>query len=369
MARLTRAQQQERTRAAVLAAARQEFAERGYAEAKVDRIAERAELTRGAVYSNFPSKRALDLAVLVDMVEGIGTGPVAASSPGPAEALGAFARAWLERLPLVDDTPAGGRLQLRSLAGVLDDQPARTALTQVSRLEALLLALALESRVPRPRKPVRRVRLAELVLTLLHGSGHLAERAPGFGDPFDVAHACEHLARIDLADTWDPPHLAYVAPARPCQDLWAPPAEVWDQLTGRPVGVDADGVLAVLGTGRLEAAEEAVRAARSGDRVTVAVVTSDPAELGRLVRLRISDLAGCLRRVFAPDDWPRLHLVLDDRGLLASAVGLPDPHDATETAVRLRDGRIVARAEGRGAAHAAATAGASASTRPRGTGA
>ncbi|HEY6591462.1 MAG TPA: TetR family transcriptional regulator, partial [Actinomycetota bacterium] len=54
MARLTRAQQQERTRAAVLAAAREEFAGQGYAEAKVDRIAEQAELTRGAVYSNFP---------------------------------------------------------------------------------------------------------------------------------------------------------------------------------------------------------------------------------------------------------------------------------------------------------------------------
>jgi AcrR family transcriptional regulator len=374
MARLTRAQQQERTRAAVLAAARQEFAEHGYAEAKVDRIAERAELTRGAVYSNFPSKRALYLAVLVDMVEetgpgpGTGLGPVSVPSPGLAEALGAFARAWLERVPLVDDTPADGRLQLRSLAGVLDDQPARTALTQVTRLEALLLALALESRVPRPGKQVRRVRLAELVLTLLHGSGHLAERAPGFGDPFDVARACEHLAGIDLADTWDPPHLAYVAPARPCQDPWVPPAEVRDQLTGRPVGFDAGGVLAVLGTGRLEAAEEAVRAARPGDRVTVAVVTSDPAELGRLVRLRISDLTGCLRRVFPPDAWPRLHLVLDDRGLLASAVGLPDAHDATEAAVRLRDGRIVARAEGRGAAHAAATAAASTSTRPRGTG-
>ena len=40
MARLTRAQQQERTRAAVLVAARQEFAEYGYAEAKIDRIAD-----------------------------------------------------------------------------------------------------------------------------------------------------------------------------------------------------------------------------------------------------------------------------------------------------------------------------------------
>ncbi|NGN69983.1 TetR family transcriptional regulator, partial [Streptomyces sp. A7024] len=66
MVRLTRAQQQERTRAAVLTAARAEFAERGYAAAKVDGIAERAELTRGAVYSNFPSKRALYLAMLAD---------------------------------------------------------------------------------------------------------------------------------------------------------------------------------------------------------------------------------------------------------------------------------------------------------------
>jgi AcrR family transcriptional regulator len=368
MARLTRAQQQERTRAAVLAAARQEFSEHGYAEAKVDRIAERAELTRGAVYSNFPSKRALYLAVLVEMVERSGAGQVPASSPGPAEALGAFAGAWLERLPLVDDPPASGHLQLRSLTGVVDDEPARTALAQVTRLEALLLALALESRVPQHKGQVRRVRLAELVLTLLNGSGHLAETAPGFGDPFDVARTCEHLAGIDLADAWDPPHLPYVTPAQPCQDPWVPPTQMPDQLTGRPVGFDAGGVLAVLGTSRLEAAEEAVRAARPSDRVAVAVVTSDPAEIGHLVRLRISDLTGCLRRVFAPDAWPPLHLVLDDRALLTSAIGLRDADDATEAAVRVQDGKIVARAHGRGAAHAAATAGASNTTRPDGAG-
>ena len=367
MARLTRAQQQERTRAAVLAAARQEFSEHGYAEAKVDRIAERAELTRGAVYSNFPSKRALYLAVLVEMVEQTDRGQAPVSSPGPAAAMGAFARAWLERLPLVDDPPADGQLQLRSLAGVLDDEPARTALTQVTRLEALLLALALESRGPQHRGQVRRVRLAELVLTLLHGSGHLADTAPGFGDPFDVARACEQLAGIDLPDTWDPPHLAYVAPAQPCRDTWVPPTELPDQITGRRVGFDADGVIAVLGTNRLEAAEEAVRAAGPGDRVTVAVVTRDPAELGRLIRLRIGDLTGCLRRVLAPDAWPRLQLVLDDRALLASAIGVPDADDATEAAVRIEAGTVIARANGRGAVHAAATAGASNTTASRGT--
>jgi AcrR family transcriptional regulator len=368
--RLTRAQQQERTRRAVLGAARREFARHGYVEAKVDRIADRAELTRGAVYSNFPSKRALYLAVLVELVEQAGddSRPAPATAPGPAAALGAFARVWLERLPLVDDPPAQGHLQLRSLAGVLDDEPARTALAQVARLEALLLALALESRVPRGTESVRRVRLAELVLTLLSGSGQLADSAPGFGDPFDVARACEHLAAIDLADTWDPPHLPYVLPAQPCRDTWAPPARLSDQITGRQVGVDADGVIAVLGTGRLEAAEEAVRAAGPNDQVTVAAVTSDPAELGRLVRLRIGDLTGCLRRVFPPGALPRLRLVLDDRALVASAIGVPDADDGAEHAVRVRDGEIVARAHGRGAAHAAAAAGASGRTRADGAG-
>jgi AcrR family transcriptional regulator len=359
MVRLTRAQRQDRTRAAVLAAARDEFTEHGYVEAKVDRIAERAELTRGAVYSNFPSKRALYLAVLVDLVERAAAGEVRRSPPSSAaEALGTLARVWLERLPLAGDTIAAGRLQLRSLAGVVEDEPARTALAQLTRLEALLLALALEAHRPRPGGPARRVRLAELVLALLDGSGRLAELAPGSGDPFDLARACEHLAGIELADTWDPPHLAFVAPARPGQDPWAPPAGLPDQLTGREVGLDRDGVVALLGTGRLAAAEEAVRAARPDDRVTVVAVTSDPAELGRLIRLRVGDMAGCLRRVFGPDPWPGLHLVLDDRSLTASAAGLPDADDTTEAAVRVHDGRIVARAEGRGAAHAAAAAGA-----------
>lgn len=334
----------------MLAAAREEFAGHGYVNAKVDRIAERAELTRGAVYSNFPSKRALYLAVLIASIE---PGGVAESPPGLEEAMGAFARVWLERLPLTGDTPADGKLQLRSLTGVFDDEPGRTVLTQLTRLEALLLALALESREPRR---ARQVRLAELVLTLLNGAGHLAGAAPGAGDPFDVARACEHLAGLDLDDAWDPPHLPHVKAARLVQDAWEPPAELPDQITGRPAGFDADGVIAVLGAGRLEAAEEAVRAAGPGERVTVAVVTGDPAEAGRLVRLRIADLTACLRRVFAPDTWPGLRLVLDERAAVASALGITDPDDTTEAAVRVHAGQIVRRAYGRGAAHAAATA-------------
>jgi AcrR family transcriptional regulator len=360
MARLTRAQQQERTRATVLAAARDEFAEYGYTDAKVDRIAERAELTRGAVYSNFPSKRALYLAVLVDSL-GQPRGDEPPQARGLPEALGAFARDRLERFPLSGDTSAGGRLQLRSLAGVVDDEPGRTALTQVIRMEAVLLALALESHAPRP---ARLVRLAELVLTMVDGAGHLAETAPGFGDPFDVARACEHLAGLDLADTWDPAHLPFVTPARAVREAWEPPTQLPDLVTGSPTGFDADGVVTVLGAARLGTAEEAVRAAGPGDRVTVVVVTSDPAEIGRLVRLRISDVAGSVRRVVGADAWRGLRVVLDDRATVAAAAGIPDAGDATEAAVRVESGVIVARACGRGAGHAAATAGDSTAPRP-----
>jgi hypothetical protein len=254
-----------------------------------------------------------------------------AATTGPA-GVGAFARAWLERLPMATDPP-GGHLRLRSLAGVLDDGPVRATFAQVTRLEAQLLAFALES-----VRPGRQVRLAELVLTLLTGAGQLAEVAPGFGDPFDVIRACELLAETDLDDRWAPPHLAYIDPAVPCDEEWTGPS--------------ADGVVVVLGTARLAAVEEAVRAARAGDQVTVAVVTGDQAELGRLVRLRVNDLTACLRRVFEPE--PPLRLMLEGTEV-AAAVGV-DAADDTEAAVRVRSGRVVARAEGRGAGHAAATA-------------
>ncbi|MFC4072787.1 TetR/AcrR family transcriptional regulator, partial [Actinoplanes subglobosus] len=301
-------QQQARTRAAVLDAAVEEFAEFGYADAKIDRIAARADLTRGAVYSNFAGKRALYLAVL------LGYAPPHAALP-PAElpeiipvatAAEGFARAWLERLPLAGDTAAGGRLRSRSVTGVFDDEPGRAALAEITRLEALLLALGLESCPP---MAVRRVRLAELILTLLHGADELAGTAPGFGDLFDITRACGHLARIHLADEWDPPHLPFIRPAERCDDPWDPADGVVD-----------DGLLVILGTARLSATEEVVRAALPTDHITVAVVAGDPAETGALVRLRVTTMAACLRRAFPPGVARPLHIDLDDGPALAAAI-------------------------------------------------
>jgi AcrR family transcriptional regulator len=346
MGRLTRAEAQRRNRAKVLAAAREEFAERGFREAKIDGIADRAELTRGAVYSNFPGKRALYFSVLADDAEhadGLG-------QPGRTlgEALGALARAWVTRLPLATDD----RLGVDLLPEILADERTRPAFAQLMRLNAILLSLAMERL---EQTPHRRVRLAETVLTTLHGASQLASAAPGFVEPFNVVGACERLAGLDLGEGWPPPHLLYAPPVQPTDTPWSPPDDAFDAVGAGPVRLDGDGVVAILGVHRLEAVEEAVRAA-PGETVTVAVVSGDPAELGPLGRLVIAGLTGCLRAAFPRPAWPGLRVVHDESGALAAAAGVPAVHDGTETAVRVQAGRLVSRADSRGACHAVAAA-------------
>lgn len=64
MVRVSRAEAVAETRSRLLEAAASEFAEKGYAGASLDAIAERAGRTKGAVYSNFESKAELFLALL-----------------------------------------------------------------------------------------------------------------------------------------------------------------------------------------------------------------------------------------------------------------------------------------------------------------
>jgi Transcriptional regulator len=352
MGRLTRAQTQERNRAKVLAAARDEFAERGYRGAKIDAIAERAGLTRGAVYSNFPGKRALYFAVLADIAERT---PAAATQPGGSapEALAALARAWIARLPLVSDDRYGhARLGEDLLPEIIADERTRQPYAQLLKLDAILLGLALERlRWPAAAPDRRLVRVAEAVLTNLHGAGQLAAAAPGFVEPFDVVEVCRRLAGLDLGGGWPP--TPDVPPARPDDEPWSPPEAV-DVVRGEPAPLAADGVVAILGLHRLEAAEEAVRAAPPGAEVTAVLVTGDPGELAPLARLVLAELCGPLRAAFPPAAWPRLRVVLDESGAIAAAAGVPGVGDGTETAVAVRGGRVVARADRRGACHAAA---------------
>ncbi|WP_372665093.1 TetR/AcrR family transcriptional regulator [Amycolatopsis kentuckyensis] len=345
MVRLSRAETQERNRAKVLAAARDEFARRGFREAKIDVIAERAELTRGAVYSNFPGKRALYFAVLADLAERAPRPATPPVDPTATDALAVFARAWVARLPLATDADSGeARLGRDLLPEILADEHTRRPFAQLMRVNAILLGLALE----RLRPGRRLVRVAEAALTTLHGASQLAAAAPGFGEPFHIVTACTALLDLHLDDDW-PATPPITTQARPAGDPWTPPAAT-DLLTGEPIR-PGDGVVTVLGLHRAAAFEEAVRA---GADVTAVLVTSDPGELAPLARLAVADLRGCLDQAVEPPARPRLRLVCDATGELAAAAGVTAVSDATEAAVRVENGRIVARAEGFGACHAAA---------------
>ncbi len=345
MSRLSRAESQERNRALVLAAAREEFAERGYRDAKIDLIAERAELTRGAVYSNFPGKRALYFAVLADLAE---QPPSTVVQPGrtTGDALAALARAWLARLPATGESAP---LDRDVLSEVVADELTRQPYAQLMALDAVLLGLALE----KLRPDGRLVRVAETVLTMLQGASRLAAAAPGFVEPFNVVAACAHLAYLDVDDEWL--ELPFTTQARTVDEPWSPPG-AWDSVRGAEVSLADDGVVAVLGLNRASAVEHAVRATPPGTPVTAVLVSGAPRELIPLARMAVAELTGCLRQAFPEHAWPRLRVVCDSTGGLAAAMGVPAVSDATEVALRIARGRVVTRAEGYGACHVAAAA-------------
>ncbi|MCW2502030.1 MAG: TetR family transcriptional regulator [Actinomycetia bacterium] len=338
-----------------LAAARDEFTKHGFRDATVGQITERAGLTRGAVDSCFPSKRALYFAVLAQ---------AAAEAPGPpypptartaSAALADFARAWMARLPLATDGWHGASHLDRDLVPeILSSEAASRAFSQLTSLSAIVVGLAMEQLDPK-KAATRMVRAAGTALTALHGARQLAAAAPGFGEPFAVARICEELADLDLGDGWAPAHLPYVSPALAVDQRWDPPP-VRDALRGDPAELTGDGVVAILGLHRLAAVEEAWRAVPAGAAVTAVLVTDSPGELGALARFVVSDLGGCLRAAVPPAAWPSLRIVHDESGAVAAAAGVAECGDATQTAVRIRAGRIVARADGYGACHAAASA-------------
>jgi AcrR family transcriptional regulator len=99
------------TQAAVFRAAAQEFAERGFDAARVDRIAARARVNKAMLYYHYGSKQELYDAVLRDMFSAVGTRARAiADGPGFADAKldawiativeEAAARPWFPRIML-----------------------------------------------------------------------------------------------------------------------------------------------------------------------------------------------------------------------------------------------------------------------------
>lgn len=362
-----------RNRAKVLAAARAEFAEHGYRDATIDRIAARADLTRGAVYSNFPGKRALYFSTLVDAAPpttdapDVGGGPAGAGGPGAggpggggtgaggpgAGGPGAGGRSVARHAATADGLSAFAAADgLSSFASAWLDQhhPGPDVLTELADvgtpyaglldLNAVLLGVSLDRSAPGDLG--RMIRVARLALTLLTGASQLTS-TPGFVQPLDVARACAHLADLDLDDPWTPPPTS--PPMRPAEEPWSPPSVI-DEVRHRPADLDSPGVIAVLGLNRLSAAEDVVRSARG--TITIALVSSHPDELGPLARYTTGSLLRCLPQA------PRVQLVHDEDGVLASALGCDVIGDDLEYAAAIAGGRILSRAEGFGGAYAVA---------------
>src|SRR2546421_10951846 len=97
--RTLKAEQSEATRGALVAAARELFAERGYAAVGTEEIVRAAGVTRGALYHHFSGKKQLFQAVYEDveqkLVERIAESAISSASD-PLQALHAGAQAFLD---------------------------------------------------------------------------------------------------------------------------------------------------------------------------------------------------------------------------------------------------------------------------------
>ncbi|MFC4602565.1 TetR/AcrR family transcriptional regulator [Rhodococcus kronopolitis] len=98
MARLTRSESQAQTRTNLIATARDLFLADGYAATSLEKVAEEAGYSKGAVYSNFRNKNELCLEVLqlIHVTKGAEVAEVMAQQAPMEERLAAFEN-WAER--------------------------------------------------------------------------------------------------------------------------------------------------------------------------------------------------------------------------------------------------------------------------------
>jgi AcrR family transcriptional regulator len=173
--RTRKAEQSEATRAELVEAARELFAERGYAAVGTEEIVRRAGLTRGALYHHFRGKHDLFLAVYheveSELTERIAAIVLRTAAKDPLEAMRAGTRAFLEACR----EPAVQRITVTEAPAVLGWEEWRRhgesygmGLVTAS-LQAAIDAGALD---PQPVRP-----LAHLLLAALEEAAMLVARS------------------------------------------------------------------------------------------------------------------------------------------------------------------------------------------------
>jgi len=210
MKRLSRAEQAERNRALVLAAARRVFLARGYHGATLEQIADEAGFSKGVVYSQFESKADLFLALLEARIE-----ERAAENARLAESLpGGDLLALLDHLARGDHATPGWLLlviEFRVHAARDAELSRRYAAAHARTVEALagVLAAVYARNGQAPAIPPRQ--LAELLLA------------------FSAGAALEHAANPELGGRQLDAQLARVL-----EPLVRPPAPAQAAGSARP---------------------------------------------------------------------------------------------------------------------------------------
>lgn len=137
--RLTRAEQQQETREALVDAAIKLFIERGVDATTIEEITAEAGFSRGAFYSNFESKDALFLAACRRFLEQLH----AAARPGPDEGFDDAGQAYAERMQrLRGVTGDRGSMFLAEISLHAIRHPALTEAVGVLHQEQLAPAMA-----------------------------------------------------------------------------------------------------------------------------------------------------------------------------------------------------------------------------------
>jgi len=194
-ARTRKAEQSEATRLALIAVARELFAERGYAGVGTEEIVQRARVTRGALYHHFRDKKDLFRAVYEQLEAKLAEALTQQLAESPADdpigLLGTGVRAYLDycmdpalaRIALVDAPSVLGWQEWREVgeryglglveaglegamaAGAISDQPAKPLAHLI--LGALGEAGMLIANADDPK--AARAEVEQPLLALLHG--------------------------------------------------------------------------------------------------------------------------------------------------------------------------------------------------------
>jgi AcrR family transcriptional regulator len=161
----TQAERSEATRAALIAAARPLFADRGYAGVGTEEIVRAAGVTRGALYHHFEGKRELFEAVYrqieIELAERIAAGALEANASSPLQAM----RAGVEMFLIASTEPEAQQIVLLDGPSVLGWDRWREIATEhgLGLIEATLQA-AIETGAidPQPVRPLAHVLMGAL---------------------------------------------------------------------------------------------------------------------------------------------------------------------------------------------------------------